>query len=145
VVEHLEEVDEFVFGGTVYTVGVFASTRCTWRIAVAELGPGTADTAAEVERAYSAFAPRFFSSLALLEGVKMLKSAMSSAVRRRFFTRQERKRLRSRRGLARRSPLTRPCNELERKPDQATGGVVSLPSRLRCHERSLGRLRRANE
>ncbi len=58
VVSHLSNVRHLPTGGTLYTLGTFDAEDCTWDVAVAEVGAGNTDTAAEVTRADLMFAPR---------------------------------------------------------------------------------------
>jgi nucleoside phosphorylase len=66
VVKHLTGISDHVHPrGTRYKVGRFDGTHHTWKVAVAEIGPGDAGAAIEVERAVSHFSP----DVALFVGV----------------------------------------------------------------------------
>jgi nucleoside phosphorylase len=67
VVAHLTHTDGVTDGqGIVYTVGDFDAGECKWKVAVAELGAGNAETAAAVSGAALFFDPRamFFAGVA---------------------------------------------------------------------------------
>jgi nucleoside phosphorylase len=64
--DHLANPREFVHGkGTVYEQGTFATQGGVWEVAIAEIGAGNANAAAEAERAINQFSP----SVALFVGV----------------------------------------------------------------------------
>jgi nucleoside phosphorylase len=59
VLAHLVDVERHqASNGTVFSVGDFEGPNCTWKVAVAELGAGNAETAQEVGNANLTFAPR---------------------------------------------------------------------------------------
>ena len=67
---HLTAPSQEVHGGTVYECGLFKSGDQTWEVAVAEIGAGNPNAAAEAQRAIDHFKPRVALFVGVAGGVK---------------------------------------------------------------------------
>jgi nucleoside phosphorylase len=74
VLAHLKEFPDHLgereVSGTLYETGTFAGDKSTWHVSVAEIGPGNAGAAAELERARLAFAPDAVMFVGVAGGLK---------------------------------------------------------------------------
>jgi nucleoside phosphorylase/tetratricopeptide (TPR) repeat protein len=71
--EHLQDIQEITYQGTIYGYGTFISQNHIWHVAVAEIGMGGPTAAAETERALSNFQPQITLFVGIGGGLKDVK------------------------------------------------------------------------